>query len=319
MEEKILRQFRKHPDKFLSGEDISKHLDISRAAVWKHIERLRLLGYEFDAVPHLGYRLRGVPDILYPQEIKNGLKTTFFAKDIYHHDKIDSTNTAAYSLAEDGAKEGTLVVAESQTKGRGRLLRSWSSPKGKGIYASVILRPRITPFQAPGITLTAAVSIAQAIREYTEAPALIKWPNDILLNGRKIGGVLTEMAAEQDYTSFIILGFGINVNTKISQLPKGAGSISEALKSEVSRIELFKTLLVRLEQCYIEFTKKGFSANTKQWCDLSATLGKRIRATCMHKTIEGEAIGLDPAGALLVRPDNGSVEKIFAGDIALLR
>lgn len=319
METKILKLFRNPSNGFLSGEDISSKLNISRSALWKHIEKLRTLGYEFDAVPHLGYRLSKIPDKLYSYEIESALKTNIIGKKVIYYDSIDSTNTAAYNLAKEGADEGVVVVAEKQTRGRGRLSREWVSLKHKGIYFSVILRPKITPFQAPKITLVAAVSIALAIRETTGAQALIKWPNDILLNGRKIAGILTEMEAECDSIQFLILGIGINVNNKSSELPKGASSIYNETDEKISRIELLRNMLKKLEESYLLFRKEGFSPIRKEWSNLSATLGRRVRATCMHKRIEGEAVDIDSDGALKIRLDNGFHERVMAGDILLLR
>lgn len=319
MEEKILRLFKERPDAFLSGEQISSSLNISRTAVWKHIEKLRTLGYEFDAVPHLGYRLKKIPDKLYPQEIGFALKTRTIGNEIIYYDSIDSTNTVAYDLAKKGAQEGLIVLAEGQTKGKGRLSREWVSPKQKGIYMSIILRPEMTPFQAPKITLLAAVSTALSIREYSRIPALIKWPNDILVNQKKIGGILTEMEAEADSVNFLILGIGINVNIKISELPKGASSIFEERGAKVSRVELVKVILEKLDENYGLFRRDGFSPIKREWRNLSATLGKRVRASCMHRCIEGEAIDIDTDGALKIRLDNGFYEKVMAGDLLVLR
>lgn len=319
VEEKILGLFRRQPDVFLSGEQISLDLNISRSAVWKYIEKLRISGYEFDAVPHLGYRLRKIPDRLYPQEIRFALKTLTFGKEVIYYDNIDSTNTVAYDLAKKGSPEGLVVIAEGQTKGKGRLSREWVSPKQKGIYMSVILRPDMTPFQAPKITLLAAVSTALGIREDIGAPALIKWPNDILINQKKIGGILTEMEAEQDSVNFLILGIGINVNTRHSELPKGASSIYEEIGSRVSRIGLAKAILEKLDENYELFKKEGFSPIKKEWRNLSATLGRRVRVTCMHESIEGEAVDIDSDGALKIRLDNGFYERVLAGDLLVLR
>ncbi|NQT90039.1 MAG: biotin--[acetyl-CoA-carboxylase] ligase [Candidatus Omnitrophica bacterium] len=319
MEEKILRLFKRDPDTHLSGEDISSKLDISRSALWKHIEKLRNLGYEFDAVPHLGYRLSKVPDKLYAYEISHGLKTDRFGKEVVYYDRVGSTNNIAYDLAQKGAKEGTVVIAEAQNKGRGRLSREWVSPKHKGIYMSVILRPEIAPFQASKITLTSAVSVATAIRDETGIPAVIKWPNDIFVDAKKVSGILTEMEAECDSVKFLVLGIGINCNTKLSELPKGAGSLLAAGGEAVSRVGLTRTILEKLEQNYKLFTKEGFSPMITEWRNLSTTLGKRVRATCMHKKIEGEAMDIDSDGALIVRLDNGFRERILAGDLTLLR
>lgn len=319
MEEKILELFKNDPHVFLSGEQISSGLKLSRSALWKHIEKLRTLGYEFDAVPRLGYRLTRVPDKLYPEEIRFKLKTRSIGKEIIYYDSIDSTNTAAYNLADKGAPEGLVVVAEGQTKGRGRLSRQWISPKQKGIYMSVVLRPKMVPFQAPQITLLAAVSIALGIREYAGIPALIKWPNDILVDGKKLAGILTEMEAEPDSVNFLILGVGINVNTRFSALPPGATSIFEETGAKVSRVELVKSILEKLDEDYALFKKEGFSPIKTEWRNLSATLGKRVRVSCMRKRIEGVAQDIDSDGALKIRLDNGFYERAVAGDLLILR
>ena len=319
MEDKILKLFKDRPDDFLSGEDISAGLKISRSALWKHIEKLREFGYDFDAVPHLGYRLKSIPDRLYPFEVRQGLNTKIMGQDVTYYDTIDSTNKAAYGIAQAGAREGSIVIAEKQTKGRGRLSREWVSPANKGIYVSIILRPRITPFEAPSVTLMAAVSVCCAIREYTGAKALIKWPNDILINEKKAAGILTEMEAEQDSVKFIILGIGINVNAKTPELPKGAGSISEEMSNDISRAGLLRALLEQLEQHYNILKNEGFAPIRKEWIDFSATLGRRVRAVCMARKIEGEAIGIDPDGALRVRLDNGFQERVTAGQLGILK
>jgi len=319
MEAKILKLFKKNPNSFLSGEQISAQLNITRSAVWKHIEKLRSLGYEFDAVPHLGYSLRITPDRLFGFEIESSIRSRVLGRAVAYFDTVDSTNTIAYELAKDGAREGTIVVAEFQKKGKGRLAREWVSPRYKGIYASIILRPDLTPFEAPKLTLITAVSVAQAIRAVTGVAASIKWPNDILVNNKKIAGILTEMEAEQDSVKFIILGIGVNVNTKKSDLPKGASSLLEESEAKIPRIELLKSILESIEVNYKAYKRDGFTNIKREWRDLSATLGKRVRASCMHRTIEGEAVDIDPDGALRIRLDTGFYEKVLAGDILLLR
>jgi len=247
------------------------------------------------------------------------LKTSKFGKEVIYYDTVSSTNTIAYDLAKRGAQEGTTVIAEAQVKGKGRLSRRWFSPKEKGIYMSIILRPDITPFQAPRITLIAAVSAALGIREATALAVFIKWPNDLLVSSKKIGGILTEMEAETDSINFLILGIGINVNTKLSELPKGATSVLEETGAKASRAKLVQAMLEKLEHNYALSKKEGFSPIIKEWRNLSATLGRRVRAVCMHKKIEGEAIGIDSDGALIIRLDNGFHEKVMAGDVVLLR
>jgi BirA family biotin operon repressor/biotin-[acetyl-CoA-carboxylase] ligase len=184
---------------------------------------------------------------------------------------------------------------------------------------SVILKPQITPFQVPAITLMSAVSAALAIREYAGAQAFIKWPNDIIINEKKIAGILTEMEAETDSIKFLILGIGINVNTAISELLKGASSIYKETGNKVERVGLVKIVLEKLEDNYNIFKKEGFSPLKDDWCNLSLTLGKRVRAVCMHKKIEGEAVDIDSDGALRIRLDNGFYERVIAGDLIFLR
>ncbi|MFC1808132.1 biotin--[acetyl-CoA-carboxylase] ligase [Candidatus Omnitrophota bacterium] len=319
MEERILKLFKKQESSFISGEDISSLLKISRSAVWKHVEKLRSQGYEFDAVPHLGYRLLKTPDRLFPHEISSLLKAKILGNNISYHETIDSTNKAAFDLASKGVKEGMVVIAERQAKGKGRLSREWVSPKYAGIYMSVILRPKVLPFDAPKLTLLAAVSTATAIKAITGSQLLIKWPNDILLNKKKVGGILTEMDAESDSVNFIILGIGINVNTKLTDLPKGASSIYEETQIKHSRVELTSSILESLEAYYLLFQKEGFAQIRREWKNMSATIGRQVRAKCMRHTIEGEAVDLEPDGALKIRLDNGFHEKVIAGDLTLLR
>jgi BirA family transcriptional regulator, biotin operon repressor / biotin---[acetyl-CoA-carboxylase] ligase len=319
MEERIIEIFRKSKTEFVSGEDISNALKVSRTAVWKHIEKLRGMGYEFDAVPHLGYRLKKSPDKLYAFEICPRLKTRIIGKKILYYNELDSTNMTAYSLAQEKIKDGLVIIAEKQNKGKGRLSRHWSSPKGKGIYLSIILKPEMTPFQAPCITLMAAVSVVQAIREVSDAQACIKWPNDIIIKEKKVAGILTEMEAESDEIKFLVLGIGINVSARHSDIPDTATSILLETDRHVSRKELCIALLEKLERNYKEIKEAGFSGIRLEWKDFSATIGKRVRANCMHKAIEGTAVDIDIDGALKIRLDNGFHEKIFAGDLVILR
>ncbi len=319
MDEKILNIFRKNSDKYISGEEISKLLEISRAALWKHIEKLREKGYEFEAVPHLGYRLVSAPDRLFPEEIKYNLNTKIMGKKIIYYDVIDSTNTKCYELAEKGYPEGTIVIAEAQTKGKGRLSRQWISPRHKGLYFSVLLKPDMAPNDVAKLTLLAAVSVASAVRETTNLKALIKWPNDVLLNNKKICGILTEMNAEADRINFIVLGIGINVTAKGPMLPRGATSLFEEGAKEVSRLLLLKKLLFTLEQDYLLFKKHKFEKIVQQWQDFSAILGNRVRIISHNEKLEGIAMGIDPDGALILRLDNGFQNKILSGDVELLR
>lgn len=318
MEEKILRILKDSRNGYVSGEEFSKKLGVTRASIWKHIESLRHIGYEIEAQPHLGYRLIKIPDKLLADEITWNLKTKFLGKKIYYYETIGSTNDRAYELAEEGAPEGTIVVAEEQTKGKGRMGRKWSSPKG-GIYLSLILRPKLVPTEISKLTLVAAVSVAQTIRQATGLSALIKWPNDILIDKNKLCGILTELKAEQDQTSFVILGVGINVNTKSSLLPKNATSISKELGRDFSKVDLARMLLKSIEDHYILFKENKFRDIINEWRNLSAMLGSRVKIMDKARTIEGQAIDIDEGGALVVRLDTGFNERILAGDVTLVR
>ncbi|MFC1590702.1 biotin--[acetyl-CoA-carboxylase] ligase [Candidatus Omnitrophota bacterium] len=319
IDEKILAVFKKSKDEYVSGEDLSSQLGISRAGIWKHIEKLRETGYDIEASPHLGYRLIRVPDKLISEEIRWGLGTKILGKEIISYGKVDSTNEIGYSLAEKGLKEGAVIFAEEQGKGKGRLGRTWASPPKGGIYLSCILRPKMAPSEVSKITLAASVSVAAAVRELSGLQALIRWPNDILVNGKKVCGILTEMKAEQDTVDFLVIGIGVNVNTRETHLPEGASSLKEESGREVSRVELAKGILRNLEYNYVVLSKKGFSSIRKQWKGLTHMLGSRVKISLPNRRFEGQAMDIDPDGALLVRLDTGFVERVSSGDVVIVR
>ncbi len=267
------------------------------------------------------FRSRTEPSAeLTSDELSHNLDTKIVGRKILSFALVDSTNTAAFSLAEKGAAEGTAIFSEEQKQGKGRLGRNWSSPRHTGIYLSLILRPQIPPDKAALITLLAAVSCAEAIRKVTGLRTQIKWPNDILVNSKKVCGILTEMQLEGDKVKFIVLGIGINVNSQISKLPDGAGSLrQEAKKTQVSRLELARELLRQLDQAYLYFKHKGSSKIITQWKNLSALSGKRVKVFLSQETVEGQAQDIDQQGALIVRLDNGFKEHIVAGDVVRVR
>ncbi len=319
IDDKILSIFKQRKDAFVSGEELSRILGISRAAIWKHIQKIKEMGYVVAASPHLGYQLTATPDRLIPSEIKYELNTHIIGKEIYTYQILDSTNNTAEKLAMDGAEQGVVVIAEGQFKGRGRLGRSWVSPKEKGIYLSVILRPKIPPSATPKITLIASVATAMAIRKISSLPALIKWPNDVFIKNKKISGILTEIAARPDTIKFLILGIGINVNTPKEFLPAEATSISEELGQPINRIALAKELLRELEKYYLLFNHKGFECIIGEWQNLSATLGSRVRVEDSENVYEGQAVGIDKVtGSLIVRKDNGFSSTVLSGDVKIL-
>lgn len=314
MKERILDYLNKEDD-YLSGDQISRHLGISRQGLWKHIQELKDSGYEIVAVPHLGYRLESCPDRLFPFEIARGLHTKFIGKKIHYFDYLSSTMDLAMQLGMQGAPDGTLVLAESQTKGRGRLGRSWFSPKYKGIYLSLILRPKILPAVSPILTLMSAVSICEAVKKVTGLDAQIKWPNDVLIHNKKFAGILTEMNAEVDKVNFVAIGIGLNVNNDKKSLIAQSTSLKEQLLEPTSRIFLLQELLRRIESNYLLLEDKGNKAIIDKWRAFSLTLGRRVKVYCQSKHIEGCALDIDKDGGLLIRKDSGLIQKISSGDV----
>jgi len=315
MQEKII-DFLKRKQDYASGEEISHRLGISRQALWKHIQELKEAGYDIAAVPHLGYRMISAPDRLFPAEISSRLNTQFIGKKIYYFDSVSSTMDIAMQLGLKNSAEGTLVLTESQTKGRGRLGREWFSPRYKGIYLSLILKPKTLPNQAPILTLMASVSICEAIKEIAALEAQIKWPNDILMHQKKLGGILTEINAEMDGIRFIVIGIGLNVNNDKKALISGATSLKEQKKEGINRIELLQEILRRIEKNYLTFQEKGAQSIIAKWRDYNITLGKRVKVYSHKEYIEGQAVDIDTDGSLLLRSDSGLVQKVTAGDVA---
>ena len=317
---KIIKALRLSRTDFVSGEEISSSLGFSRAGLWKYINKLREDGYDIKASPHLGYSLKFSPDKLYAHEISAGLKTRALGrKYIYHHEKVSSTNDLAYMLAEDNAPEGTIVVAESQTKGRGRMAREWVSPGGGGIYMSVIFRPDAEADEIPAITLIAASAIARSLKKVCGIDVGVKWPNDILLKDKKLCGILTEIKAQPDSVDFLVLGIGMNVNTPVDKLPPGAASLKEHIGEPVCRVELVKQILTDLEDVYSIFGKSGFRALRDECKKLSSVLGKKVNVEEHKRRITGTATDIDEKGALIVQSDTGRSERVFSGDVLLCR
>ena len=318
MQERII-QFLKQTDGYVSGEEISQQLNMSRAAIWKHMQDLRAHGYEITAVPHLGYQLISSPDILSSHEVQFNLKTKLIGQKIVSFDTLPSTMDEAFRLGMQGAPEGTVVCAEGQTKGRGRLGRVWVSPKGKGIYCSIILRPKLTPTQMSRLTLMSAVAIAEAVKKVTSLQPLIKWPNDLMIGSRKLAGILTELRAETDQVTFVVVGIGLNVNSSASQILDTATSLKNETHTSINRIELFQEILRSIEKWYGKVLKGNFEDVLKYARKNSATLKKRVRIADATGTIEGKAIDIDSDGGLLIRLANGKMFKKIAGDVVILK
>jgi len=318
MKDQVLALLKRSED-YLSGEAISRLLGVSRTAVWKQVNNLRDEGYRIDSQRNSGYRLTSVPDKLYPGEIQPSLHTAVLGREILHFETLDSTNRLARQEADKGCQEGTVVVAEEQTAGRGRLGRQWYSPKQSGIWMSVVLRPRIVPAEAPKITLVAAVAVAAALRDAGFSPR-IKWPNDLLLAGKKVCGIYTEMKADPDQVLYLVLGIGINVSEQSfpAELADTATSLRLASGTEtISRPAMAALVLDRLEEFYRLFLEQGFAGIRAEWKAYSLNLGRDVLVRTLQTVISGRAVDIDDQGMLLVAGDDGVLHRIAAGDVTL--
>jgi len=320
MKNKILTLLKQNTG-YLSGEEISAALGISRTAVWKHINSLRDQGYGIESQTKLGYCLTHIPDRIYGQEVAAFLHTKSLGREFFCFFQVDSTNLEARRLAEKGALHGTVVAAESQTAGKGRLGRQWYSPSTAGIWMTAILRPGIPPQDAPKITLTAAVAVTEGIFEVCGIMPGIKWPNDILINGKKVCGILTEMRADMDRIHYVLLGIGINVNVNETHFPDdivaSAASLKTILGESLNRTELTAAVLNRLEIYYDALLSGDFDSIRKKWKNYSVNIGRRITVNTVGKTVEGMAVDIDENGLLLLKGDDGEINRIVAGDVTL--
>ncbi len=316
----ILDMLRSRTGQFVSGEELGRQLNISRTAVSKQIQKLRQSGYDIESTVSQGHRLRQLPDLLRPEEVCSRLTTRILGSEIHYYSEIDSTNNAAKKCAVAGCPEGTLVITETQQGGRGRLSRGWFSPTAKGIWLSVVLRPPFPPQEAPKCTLMAAVALNRAIREVAGIPCGIKWPNDILCNGRKLVGILTEMSAEMDAINHIVIGTGINVNIAADEIPPELKGIATSILVEkgapVSRLDLLIRVLECLEELYLAVKESGFEAVLAAWRRESITLGRMVNVIAPDKSYQGKAVNIDSDGALLVETEGG-MERVLAGDVSI--
>jgi BirA family biotin operon repressor/biotin-[acetyl-CoA-carboxylase] ligase len=293
---------------YLSGETLSQRFGVSRVSVWKHIHGFRKDGYVIQSSPR-GYRLMSSPDLLFPYEFPD------LEQRIHYFPEIGSTMDEARELAKKGAREGTIVIAETQTFGRGRLSREWLSPQG-GVYFTLILRPRISPAYAPRMNLLAAVAVAATIRKLLGLDPQLKWPNDVLITGKKVCGILAEMDAEIDFVNFVNIGIGINANNSVACFEKTATSLKEVLGREISRKELLGTLIGEIDQRRPLLMKANL---LKEWKDLSATLNKEVRVVSLGEEVTGRAVDIDATGALILKGKDGSLTSVLAGDCIHLR
>jgi BirA family biotin operon repressor/biotin-[acetyl-CoA-carboxylase] ligase len=316
---KILLALRENADG-VSGAQLAEQLKISRAAVWARIEELRKVGFDIEAGPHFGYRLTGEPDALLADDLLARLgKTHVIGRDIQVFEQTTSTNDVIEKLARDGVKEGVVVFAESQTRGRGRLGRKWISPARKGLWFSILLRPDLRPQETTQLTVASATALRRAIQSETGLKPEIKWPNDILIGGKKVAGILTELSAELDKVRCVILGIGIDVNLDAGELPAELKKTATSLKIEtgetVSRAELAAAILRELDFDYARICAGKFSAVADEWETHCATLGRNVTVQIGERKIRGRAESLDDDGALLLRTEHGHLERITGGDV----
>jgi BirA family biotin operon repressor/biotin-[acetyl-CoA-carboxylase] ligase len=317
----VLEMLLESGNDFASGEALSGKLGLSRTAVWKVVNALRDRGYAIEAVPSRGYRLIRVPDRLTELEILPVLETHDLGRTVHAFDSLGSTSEHAFRLAAEGAEHGELVVAEQQTAGRGRRGRSWASPAGKNLYASLVLRPELPPQRAPELTLLAAVAVAETLRG-DGVVASIKWPNDLQVGGRKIAGILTELSAEADRVHFVVLGIGVNLNASPSDFPSDvaetATSVQRVLGRRVNRAAFLARLLRTLEQWLDLHEQQGFEPVRARWRALSSTLGEEVLVKAERREIRGRAEDIDVDGALLLRTEGG-LERVLVGDVEQVR
>jgi len=318
---KILVALRANADG-VSGAQLAEQLAISRAAVWARIEELRRVGFDIEAGPHFGYRLMDEPDALLADDLLARLgPTQVIGRDIQVFEQTTSTNDVAEKLARDGVREGAVVFAESQTKGRGRLGRAWLSPTRKGLWFSVLLRPDMQPQETTQLTVISATALRRAIRKVTGLAAEIKWPNDLLLGGKKTAGILTELSAELDRERHVILGIGVDVNQDAAGFPpelrKLATSLKLAAGAEISRAELAVEILRELDLDYARMRAGRFSEIADEWEAACVTIGRNVTVHTGERRFRGHAESLDDDGALLIRTEHGHLERVIGGDVTL--
>lgn len=322
LKEAVLRLLKKNRGAYVSGEEICKNLKVTRTAIWKHIKALRDEGYEIEALPRLGYQLTGIPDRLYPEEIKDGLKTRRMGqKKILHFSTLSSTTEPAREEAQKGCGEGTLVVAEEQTGGRGRLGRVWYSPQYKGIFLSMVLRPPVNPNEVARVTMIASVALTLAINKETGVAAGIKWPNDLLVKGKKVCGILADLSAEMDRVNYLVLSAGINANHEPEDFPGDIKDTATSLKiasgQPVDRARLVRSCLEFFEHWYDLWLDQGFEPVLSRWKELSVSLNCPVRIHTLNQSWEGWAEDVDADGALLLRLPNGETQKLVSGEVSL--
>ncbi len=330
MKTEILKLLRE-ADGYVSGQQISERFGVSRTAVWKAVRQLQEEGYQVEAVRNRGYHIVDSPDIMTKEELDSLMTTEWAGRTILYYDVTDSTNLRIRQAGDEGAPHGTLAVADRQTAGRGRRGREWESPAGSSIYMSVLLRPDISPAKASMLTLVMACSVAEGIRrsmeeqkavgDGREIPQIqIKWPNDIVVNGKKLVGILTEMSAQVDYINHVTVGVGINVNT--TEFPEEISRTATSLRLEcggtVRRAPIIASIMERLEANYETFLRtEDLTGLMDRYSSMLVNRGRDVKVIGVKETYRAHALGITPEGELVVHREDGREEKINAGEVSV--
>lgn len=318
IKEQILKQLRES-DGFVSGEELSARLKVSRTAVWKSINALRDVGYEIESSTNRGYLLKACPDILTAEEIEAGLETEYLGRKAYCHESLDSTNEEAKRQGLRGAENGSLFIAEEQVGGKGRLGRTFVSPPGTGLWFTILLRPGMIPVHVSLTTLMSGMAVCRAIRSLSGCPALIKWPNDIIIGEKKVCGILTEMSAEIDRIEFLAVGIGINVNNTAfpENIRQKATSLLIESGKPLRRIRLLQEILRNFESLLKANLLTTGNSFLTEYRELCVTLNRKVSFFRKNKSVTGTAVDISPEGELLVRMEDGTVETVFAGEVSV--
>jgi len=315
----LINLLAKNQDHYISGQSLSEELKISRSAVWKHMNELKKDGYIIEGLPRKGYRIIDFPNKMSENTLKWGLDTKWMGQEIIHKNSTTSTQTIAHELARDNAKHGTVIIADEQIKGKGRMNRDWLSAKNKGIWMSVILKPSIPPHLAPQLTLLTATVLADVIYKSTLMKPQIKWPNDILINGKKVAGILTEMQAEQDQIQYVVIGIGINTLHELHDLPKDLRNKMTSIKLSTDTVldsnTFLQSLFTIFESTYSEYIDKGFSEIKLKWESYGFKVGKPISIKTLKRSWTAIFHGIATDGALLVKNSDGTIEKLYSAEI----
>ncbi|RWZ60289.1 biotin--[acetyl-CoA-carboxylase] ligase [Halobacillus fulvus] len=306
-------------DGYISGQELSKSLDISRTAIWKHMNELKKDGYEIEAVQRKGYKIIASPDKVSVNTLQWGLDTKWIGRNLHHFGQVESTQEIAHQLAKQGKPHGTVIIADEQVKGKGRMSREWHSPKGQGIWMSILLRPELPPVQAPQLTLLAATVLAKVVEQCTGLRPSIKWPNDLLVHHKKLSGILTEMQAEQDKIQYVILGIGVNVNQEREQIPEHLLHKATSLKVESGEVQnihsTIQAILRQFESSYDQYMENGFAFVKEVWEQYGYRIGEEVTISTMKREWPATLIGIEEDGALLARDRSGKEEKLYSAEI----